>query len=184
MSDEDTDQEHGHDQAGAARSRTELKDEAVAYTELAEQLAKGKHAALPDPPFDAPIREAIADAQRMVKSARSRQVRRVAQLLRATGPIEPLREALEGRTPEIAERQARLQASEAWRTRLREQGDVALTEFVEQHQHADRQQLRKLIRQSNRTPPDARSRRGATTLFRLIHTILADADPPEATSEA
>ncbi|KIG17817.1 putative alpha helix protein [Enhygromyxa salina] len=174
MSVEDQDQDD--ERAPVARSRTELKDAAVAYTELAEQLAKGKHAALPDPPFDAAIREAIADAQRMVKSARSRQVRRVAQLLRGTGPIEQLREALEGRTPEIAEQQARLQASEAWRTRLREEGDPALTEFVERYPTADRSQLRKLVRQSNRVPPDARSRRGGTTLFRSILAILAAAE--------
>jgi ribosome-associated protein len=170
----DQDQEDEDEGAGdrSEFSRTELKDAAVAYTELAEQLAKGKHTVLPDPPFDAAIREAIAEAQRMVKSARSRQVRRVAQLLRGTGPIEHLREALEGRTPEIAQKQARLQVSEEWRTRLREQGDPALNEFVEQYPLADRQQLRKLVRQSNRTPPDARSRRGATSLFRAIHAIL------------
>lgn len=165
------------DQEPLAPTRTALKDAAVAYTELAEQLAKGKFTALPDPPFDSTIREAIADAQRMVKSARSRQVRRVAQLLRGTGPIEPLREALEGRTPDIAEKQARLQASEAWRTRLLEEGDDALSEFVALYADADRKQLRKLMRQANRTPPDARSRRGATSLFRAIVALLEDGEP-------
>jgi ribosome-associated protein len=148
----------------------------VAYAELAEQLAKGKHAALPDPPFDATIREAIADSKRLVKSARSRQVRRVAQLLRGTGSIEQLREALDGRTPEIAEQQARAQASEAWRTRLLAEADAALSEFTAQYPDADRQQLRQLIRQASRTPPDLRSRKAATALFRAVNAIL-EADP-------
>lgn len=171
------------DQQPYAPSRTDLKDAAVAFTVLAQELAKGKYTVLPDPPFDETLRQAIADSQRMVKSARSRQVRKVAQLLRGAGLIQDLREAIEGRTPGIAENQAREQASEVWRTRLLEQADVALTEFVSQYPGADRQHLRQLVRQSNRTPPDARSKRAATALFRAVNTILKNADEPFAGRE-
>lgn len=164
------------DQEPFAPSRTDLKDAAVAYTVLAQELAKGKYVVLPDPPFDDVLRQAITDVQRMVKSARARQVRKVAQLLRGAGPIEELREAIEGRTPGIAEKQAREQATEAWRARLLEQADVALTQFVEAYPAADRQHLRQLVRQSSRTPPDARSKRAATTLFRAVNAILKNAE--------
>lgn len=163
------------DREPLAPSRTKVKDAVVAYAVLAEQLVKGKHTTLPDPPFDAAIRQALADAQRMVKSARSRQIRRLAQLLRATGSLEQLHEALEGRTPAMAEKQAREQASEVWRTRLLEQADAGLSEFVTQYPNADRQQLRQLIRQASRTPPDPRSRKAATALFRAVNAILSDA---------
>ena len=154
-------------------SRTELREWAEAYTELAEELAKGKHTVLPDPPFDAPLREAILDSQRFLKNARSRQIRRVAQLMREAGaPIEELREALQGRTREIKAKEERERLSEVWRTRLLERGDAALSEFVAAYPSADRQRLRQLIRQAGRTPPDPRSKRAATSLIRAVRALL------------
>jgi ribosome-associated protein len=161
-------------------SRTKLRNQAEAYLELAEQLAKGKHGKLVDPPFDASLREAIADAQRFVKNARVRQIRRVAQLLREACPIEELHAALAGRTVEARAKQEREQLSEAWRARLLEQGDAALTELMAAHPSADRQRLRQLIRQASRTPPDARSKRASTSLLRAVRALLeATPEPSE-----
>lgn len=159
-------------------SRTRLRDQAAAYLELAEQLAKGKHGKLVDPPFDATLREAIADAQRFTKTARVRQIRRVAQLMREVGPIEELHAALAGKTAESRAKQEREQLSEAWRARLLEQGDVALAELMAAHPSADRQQLRQLIRQASRTPPDARSKRAATSLLRAVRGLLEAVQEP------
>ena len=163
-------------------SRTRLRDQAEAYLELAEQLAKGKHGTLLDPPFDATLREAIADSQRFAKNARVRQIRRVAQLLREVGPIEELHAALAGRTEQARAKQEREQLCEAWRARLLEQGDAALTELLAAHPSADRQQLRALIRQASRTPPDARSKRAATSLLRTVRALL-EATPDEASPD-
>ncbi|MFO7566300.1 MAG: ribosome biogenesis factor YjgA [Enhygromyxa sp.] len=155
-------------------SRTKLRARAKAYLVLAEQLAKGKHGKLVDPPFDATLREAIVDAQRLLEKARGRQIRRVAQLLREAGPIEELHAALAGRTAQARAKQEREQLSEAWRARLLEQGDAALTELMAAHPSADRQQLRQLIRQASRTPPDARSKRAATRLLRAVRALLEE----------
>jgi ribosome-associated protein len=153
-------------------SRTEHREWAQAYTELAEQLAKGKHTVLPDPPFDDQLRQAIVDSQRFLKNARSRQIRRVAQLMREAGPIEELREALQGRTREIKAKEERERLSEVWRARLLERGDAALSEFVAAYPSADRQRLRQLIRQAGRVPPDPRSKRAATSLIRAVRALL------------
>jgi ribosome-associated protein len=161
-------------------SRTQLRNQAEAYLELAEQLAKGKHGKLLDPPFDTTVREAIADAQRFAKNARARQIRWVAQLLRSLGPIEELHAALAGGTADAHAKQERERLSEAWRARLLEQGDAALTELVAAHPSADRQQLRQLIRQASRTPPDARSKRASTNLLRAVRALLeATPEPTE-----
>lgn len=145
---------------------------AEAYAELAEQLTKNKHTVLPDPPFDAPLRAAILDARRFVKNARSRQIRRVAQLMREAAPIEDFHDALAGRTPELRAKAERERLSEAWRTRLLEEGDDALAEFVTTFPNAERKRLRQLIRQSNRTPPDPRTKRAATSLIRAVRALL------------
>jgi ribosome-associated protein len=163
-------------------TRTKLREQAEAFLDLAEELAKGKHTRLPDPPFDAELRAAIDDAQRMVKKARPRQIRRLAQLLREAAPLAELRDALAGRTPALQAGHARDQRSEAWRAQLLERGDAALDELVANYPNADRTRLRQLMRQASRTPPDARSKRAATSLFRAVRVLLeaADAVEPDA----
>jgi ribosome-associated protein len=172
------------EQDSAGPSRNRLRDQAREYLELADELAKGKHATLPDPPFDETLREAIADAQRFLKNARSRQLRRVAQLLRGAGTMDELRAAVEGRTPTARAKQALERRCEDWRTRLIEQGDPALAEFIAGHPDADRQRLRQLARQASRTPPDARSKRAGTTLIRMIRVQLEALEAAEAAALA
>lgn len=169
----DPDSEHDDDQPQLL-SRTKLRNQAAAYLELAEQLAKGKHGELVDPPFDATLREAIADAQRFAKNARVRQIRRVAQLLREAGPIEQLHAALAGRSDETQAKRELERACEAWRARLLEHGDTALDELLAAHPSADRKRLRQLIRQANRTPADARTKRASTSLLRMVRALLDD----------
>lgn len=169
--DQDPDQESEQDPE-LKPTRSAHRRWAEAYAELAEQLTKDKHTVLPDPPFDAPLRAAIVDARRFVKNARSRQIRRVAQLMREAAPVEDFHDALAGRTPELRAKAERERLSEAWRTRLLEGGDEALAALIVEFPNADRQRLRQLIRQSNRTPPDPRSKRAATSLIRAVRTLL------------
>ncbi len=176
------DEEHPEEQS-LEPTRSKLREQAEAYFDLAEELAKGKHTKLPDPPFDAELRAAIAETQRTVKKARPRQIRRLAQLLRELAPLAELRDALEGRTPAARAAAARERQCEALRAQLLERGDEALAEFVAIHPSADRQRLRALIRQASRTPADARSKRAATSLIRAVRTLLEAADAaaePEA----
>lgn len=163
------------------QSRSRHRREAGAFTELAEALARGRHPKLPDPPFDADLRQAIAESQRFHKNARSRQIRRVAQLLRGAGSIEELRAALAGQSPEQRTLQARERAVEAWRARILEEGDPALNAFVAEHPGSDRQQLRALMRQAKRAPAEPRSKRASKALLRAIREASASnvaAEPP------
>ena len=172
-------------------SRSRVRSEAVAYTALAERLVRGKRIELPMPPFDEDMLDALLESRRLAKNARSRQIRKLAQLLRGAGPIEQLHEALEGRKVQALEQQ-REQANEAWRARLLAEGDPALTQLISECPEADRKRLRQLMRQARRTPPDARSKRASTALLRLIRQTRAameaelgeTAEEPEASEEA
>ena len=156
------------EQAPPELSRSRRRSEAIAYTELAEQLVRSKRIELPTPPFDAELRAALLESRRLSKSARSRQIRRLAQLLRGAGEIAQLHDALAGRTPEAAAVQALEHANETWRTRLLDEGDLALAELIATHPGADRMRLRQLMRQARRSPPDARAKRATTVLLRLV----------------
>ena len=72
--------------------RSHLRDQARAYLDLAEQLVK-KPRHLPEPPFDDELRQAIAEARHLTKSARTRQIRLVAQLLRRMSGVLDTRDA-------------------------------------------------------------------------------------------
>lgn len=168
----------------AKMTREEMRDEADAYSALAETLSKGKSTALPSPPFEGQLKTAVLDSRRFTKSAKQRQIRRLAQLLREAGSVEEIQRALDGRTPELVAGRARERANENWRARLLADGDPALADFIEQYPSADRRRMRQLMRQANRKPPDARSKKAGTTLIREIraHTQLAasesEADTP------
>jgi ribosome-associated protein len=174
----------GEDEDERYVSRNRLRDQARAYLDLAEVLAKGKYTHLPDPPFDAELRTAIADAQRFEKNARSRQIRRVAQLLRGAGEMPDILDALAGKTPAMRAQQALERRCEDWRARLIAEGDPALSQLCDDHPHIDRQRLRQLARQARRTPPDARSKRAATALIREIRPLLVAAAAAEAEAAA
>jgi ribosome-associated protein len=163
-------------------SRTRARDQARAYLELADELVKGKHPRLLDPPFDAELRQAIADARRFEKNARTRQIRLVAQLLRAD-EIAAWRRALAGRTEQAEQTRERERLAEQWRTRLLEGGDAVLGEFVAAHPGADRQRLRQLVRQATGT--DQKAKRAATQVLRAVRELITVAgdEPGEPDTE-
>ena len=170
MSNQDDDLAGG-DRGSARPTREQIRKDAAAYADLAEELAKGKPGQLPDPPFDDGLRQAIRNAKSMTKTARVRQLRRLATLLKEAGSIEELRDARRGRTPTLAAKRKRELLNEEWRKRLTEHGDSALTEFVSQYPHPDPSRLRGLARQAGRAVPNARSKKAATTLLREIRAL-------------
>lgn len=164
---------------------------AAAYAALAEELSRGKPEALPSPPFDGALRDAVLDARRFVKNAKQRQIRRLAQLLQVAGSVESIRAALAGQTPELRAARSNERVNEGWRERLLApgEGDAALTEFLAEFPSADRSHLRQLVRQASRTPADARSKKAATKILREIrrlrdeHAKRSDAGASSAPNE-
>ena len=170
MSSQDGELKSGNDDA-VRPTREQIRKDAAVYSDLAEELTKGKPGQMPDPPFGDEIRRAIRNAKNMGGAARARQVRRLARLLQDTASIEELRDARRGRTATLEEKKAREVVNEAWRKRLTEEGDTALTKFLSQFPDADRTRLRGLARQASKATPNARSRKAATTLLREIRAL-------------
>jgi ribosome-associated protein len=173
MQDDDATEPTATETPAPPLTRKEKREEAAAYGELAEKLSKGPTLTLPDPPFDTELREAVAEARRLEKTARPRQIRRLAQLLQQAAPISEIRDALNGRAPTQVEQREREAANEAWRTRLLAEGDVALAEFIDQHPAAERRRFRHLVRRASATPPDHRAKKAGTTLLREIRALSA-----------
>lgn len=154
----------------APLTREEKREEALAYRDLAQRLARGKER-LPNPPFDEALAHEVEQARTFQKNARNRQTRRLAQKLAQTASVEDFIDALEGRTAELVAERAEEHKNEAWRKRLLAEGDTALTELVSQYPHADTSKLRQQIRQANSDPASNRSKKAATALLREIRAL-------------
>jgi len=104
--------------------------------------------------------------------ARGRHWKRIANLLEREDmhAVHALLDGAEAREREAAARHHRL---ERWRERLITEGDGALSELLAAHPHADRQQLRTLMRAAQRDRdrgrPDAQRK-----LFRFLRESLGD----------
>ena len=167
----------------AGPSRSQLRREASAVSDVALRLTRLSPARLAQLPLDEQLREAVDLADRLTKSAHARHLRLIAKLLRDL-PDE-IRAEIEhltsphyrpGATPE--ERMA-----ERWRTRLLAEGDAALNELVAEVPGVDRQHLRQLLRQARAEPPTDRSKRAARELLRAIRASLLSVTPPDVASD-
>ncbi|MGH8736131.1 MAG: ribosome biogenesis factor YjgA [Burkholderiales bacterium] len=119
------------------------------------------------------LAQAIAEAQRITsREGKRRQLQYIGRLMRDLDP-EPIRaelDRIEGRSAAESARHRRL---EQLRSRLLED-DEALTEFAHEHQAADLQVLRALIRNARREQKEGRPPRAFRELFR----VLREADEP------
>ena len=125
-------------------SKSEIKRDAEDLKQLGEKLVNLTKANLTKVPLDDSLKDAIELAQRLQKEARRRQLQYIGKLLRSID-AEPIREALE-KLKQHNQQQAMLHKLEILRDELVAKGDAALTDLLNEHPSADRQQLRNLIR--------------------------------------
>lgn len=168
----------------AGPSRSQVRREASAVSDVALRLTKLPKARLATLPLDEELREAVDLAERLTKNAFARHLRLIAKLLRdlpdeTRAEVERLSSPhyRPGPTPE--ERMA-----ERWRTRLLAEGDTALAELMTEIPGADRQHLRQLLRQARTETPTDRSKRAARDLLRAIRSaLLSEATADETVPE-
>ena len=68
---------------------------------------------------------------------------------------------------------AALHHVERWRERLLEEGDEALAEFIAAHPHADRQQLRQLVRNALAERKAGKPPHAYRELFRVMREVAS-----------
>ncbi len=152
-------------------SRTQLKLAAQEVTELGERLARMKPSELARYPLPDDILAAIEQLRRCKPGpGYKRQKQYLGKLLRGDDDVlaairatdETL--ALEGRRME-----QQLHVLEQWRTRLLEEGDVALADFLQAWPQVDRARLRQLIRAASKAAPDSEAgKKASRQLFQAL----------------
>lgn len=149
-------------------SKSQLKRESHALTDLGKELVELHQNKLDKIPLDEKLQDAIALVHRVkARGGRKRQLQYIGKLLR-TADIEPILAAMDGLKLEDAQENARLHRLEQWRDRLLEEGDTALSELLSQYPDADRQHLRQLLRNAQKEQSQNKPPKSARELFKYL----------------
>jgi ribosome-associated protein len=154
-------------------SKSEIKRDAEDLKQLGEKLVNLTKANLTKVPLDDSLKDAIELAQRLQKEARRRQLQYIGKLLRSID-AEPIREALEKIENKHNQQQAMLHKLEILRDELVTKGDVALTDLLNEHPSADRQQLRNLIRAAQKEKEQNKPSKAYREIYQILKTLILE----------
>ena len=154
-------------------SKSEIKRDAEDLKQLGEKLVNLTKANLTKVPLDDSLKDAIELAQRLQKEARRRQLQYIGKLLRSID-AEPIREALEKIENKHNQQQAMLHKLEFLRDELVTKGDAALTDLLNEHPSADRQQLRNLIRAAQKEKEQNKPSKAYREIYQILKTLILE----------
>ena len=154
-------------------SKSEIKRDAEDLKQLGEKLVNLTKANLTKVPLDDSLKDAIELAQRLQKEARRRQLQYIGKFLRSID-AEPIREALEKIENKHNQQQAMLHKLEILRDELVAKGDVALTDLLNEHPSADRQQLRNLIRAAQKEKEQNKPSKAYREIYQILKTLILE----------
>jgi ribosome-associated protein len=154
-------------------SKSARKREASSLQDLGVLLAT-----LPDGELEAlELPETLAGAIRELRrltshGAQVRQRQYIGKLMRKID-AEPLRAKLADKKRRHDVEIRHFQSIERWRDRLLAEGEEALREFLEDHPHAERGPLERLVREAAREHDLKRPPAAARELFALLRELMA-----------
>ena len=161
-------------------SRSQRRREALDVLALASRLVEQNEAELAKLPLSDELRARVRESQRITQQiARKRQLAFLAKNLRRedTELLETLRHALEHGKADARRETAALHRVEAWRERLIDEGDTALTELISTHTAANSQHLRQLARNAKDERLHNKPLHAYRELFRELRELIEETGP-------
>ncbi|MCG8710354.1 ribosome-associated protein [Brenneria sp. 4F2] len=151
-------------------SKSEIKRDAEALKDLGAELVDLGKNALERIPLDDDLRAAIELAQRIKKEGRRRQLQLIGKMLRARDP-EPIQTALDKLRNRHNQQVVLFHKLEQLRDRLMEEGDNAIPDVLTLYPHADRQQLRSLIRNAQKEKSANKPPKSMRQIFQYLREL-------------
>ena len=175
---EEHDYEYEYDDKGeivyyAVRpNKTQIKKDLAVLFALSEELSELSATQLKNLELPDPIHKAVAEASGMPhKGARKRLLKFITGQLNKID-VEPVLEKLARMKTQSAHAVREHHMAERWRDRLIAEGNEALTELLNEHPHADRQQLRQLLRNAQKEAEAAKPPKSSRLLYRYLKNLL------------
>ena len=151
-------------------SKSEIKRDAEELKRLGAELVDLGKNALDKIPLDERLRAEIELAQRIKKEGRRRQLQLIGKIMRSMD-VEPIRQALDKLKNRHNQQVALFHKLEMLRDRLIEQGDEAMTDVIALYPHADRQQLRSMIRNAQKEKAGNKPPKSARQIFQYLREL-------------
>jgi len=154
-----------------AKSRTQLKKEAIALQKIGEKLVQLSDEQLRRMDLPAQLIDAIVDIRSMTShGARRRQLQYIGSLMRHVD-VAPIEKALLEIEQGEYQRAREFHRTESWRDRLIDGDDEAMTEILEAFPKADRQRLGQLVRSARKEKQNNKPPKSARNLFRYLRDL-------------
>ena len=152
-------------------SKSQKKRDHHALLKLAEHALTLTDDKLRQTGLDEPILKAFFEAKKMRASgARNRQLKYITKLLTHADSTE-LEGFLDKADQSRESEKQHFHQLEHLRNKLLEQGDQAMQEVIDLYPHADRQQLRNLIRQAQKETAQNKAPAAARKIFKYLRTL-------------
>lgn len=178
MMNEEHDYEYEYDDQGeivyyAVRpNKTQIKRDMAVLFALSEELSELSAAQLKTLELPENIHKAVVEVSGMPhKGARKRLLKFIAGQLHKID-VEPILEKLARLKSKSAHAVREHHTVERWRDKLISGGNEALTELLKEQPHADRQQLRQLLRNAQKEAETNKPPKSSRLLYRYLKELL------------
>ncbi|KOC87796.1 ribosome biogenesis factor YjgA [Winslowiella iniecta] len=151
-------------------SKSEIKRDAEELKRLGAELVELGKNSLDKIPLDEDLRAAIELAQKIKKEGRRRQMQLIGKMLRSRDE-DPIRQALDKLKNRHNQQVALFHKLEVLRDRLVEQGDEVVPEVLNLYPHADRQQLRAMIRNAQKEKAGNKPPKAYRQIFQYLREL-------------
>jgi len=156
-------------------SKSEIKRDAEALKDLGLELVELGKNALEKIPLDDDLLMAIELAQKIKKEGRRRQLQLIGKMLRSRD-VEPIQTALDKLKNRHNQQVSLFHKLEVLRDRLVEEGDDAVPAILELYPHADRQQLRALVRNAQKEKAGNKPPKAYRQIFQYLRELAESND--------
>jgi ribosome-associated protein len=169
MSGFDPTKHHPEDDNEDVKSRTQIKREMEALQDIGKKLTELETEQLKEVPMGEDLRAAIDLYRNNItqREARRRQMQYIGKLMRAED-AEAMQAVIDKYDSSSKAFAQTIHEIEAWRTRLIDEGNQAMTDFMEKHPTVDAQRLRTLVRNAKKDVEQDKNKGAAKKLFQFL----------------
>ncbi len=158
-----------------SESRSQNRREALEVLALGEKLVDLTPAQLARLPIPEGLLEHIEYTKRITShGARKRQLAFLAKQMRREEDetLEAIRDAMDANSETSRREVAIMHRIERWRERLLAEGDAALSELLDEHPEADRQELRTLVRNALAEKAKNKPPRAYREIYQVLRGLM------------